>query len=130
MSLARYVWAGPNTLIGLIFVPVVWLSRGGAQVVDGVLELYGGALAPLLRHVVPLDGGAAAITFGHVVLARDRRALTLTRAHERAHVRQYELWGPFFIPAYILASLWAAVKGKGAYHGNAFEEQARRLETE
>jgi hypothetical protein len=58
-------------------------------------------------------GGALAITFGHVVLARDEAALTLTRMHERVHVRQYERWGPAFIPAYVLASAWGIITGTG-----------------
>jgi hypothetical protein len=64
------------------------------------------------------------MTLGHVVLGRDREALAQTRAHERVHVRQYERWGPAFIPAYLLASLWGFVTGAGAYHGNAFERAA------
>ena len=59
-------------------------------------------------------------------IGRDRDALEATRAHERVHVRQCELWGPFFLPAYFLASLWAVVNGRGAYHGNYFEQQARQ----
>jgi hypothetical protein len=42
-----------------------------------------------------------AITLGHVVLATTESALKKTRSHERVHVRQYERWGPFFIPAYL-----------------------------
>jgi hypothetical protein len=121
-----YVWAAPNTIIGLCLVPVVWLTRGRMQITDGVLELCGGALESLLRGV-PIPGGAAAMTLGHVVVAQDRFTLELTRAHERVHVRQCECWGPFFLPAYFLASLWAAVNGLGAYHGNYFEQQARHL---
>jgi hypothetical protein len=124
----RYLWALPNTLVGLLLLPVVRLTGGHIAVVDGVLELHGGALPLLLRYGVPLRGGAAAITFGHVILARDERSLAFTRAHERVHVRQCEWWGPLFLPAYFLASLWAAVRGTGAYHGNFFERQARRLE--
>jgi hypothetical protein len=76
----------------------------------------------------PIPGGAAAITFGHVVLGRDRRALEATRAHERVHVRQYETWGPAFIPAYVLASAWALARGGDAYERNRFERAARRTD--
>lgn len=68
------------------------------------------------------------MTLGHVVLGRDPRALAATRAHERAHVRQCEVWGPAFIPAYVLASVWALISGGGAYDGNYFERQARTCE--
>jgi hypothetical protein len=39
-------------------------------------------------------------------------------------VRQYERWGPAFLPAYLAAALWGAARGAGAYHGNFFERQA------
>jgi hypothetical protein len=76
-----------------------------------------------------LSCGASAITFGHVVLARDSWSLDATRAHERVHVRQCEIWGPAFIPAYLIAGLWALVNGTGAYTGNYFERQAKRCDT-
>src|SRR5215471_114149 len=123
MSLARYLWTFPNSLIGLIFVPVA-LMGGGVDPVDGVLELHGPLIAWILAHCIPMARGVAAITLGYVVLGRDREALLQTRAHERVHVRQYERWGPAFIPAYLLASLWGFVTGAGAYHGNAFERAA------
>ena len=126
----RYGWALPNTLLGVVLIPMVWLSRGHVRLHAGVLEMDGGLLDPLLHHCVPLAGGVDAMTLGHVVIARDRRALDRTRAHERVHVRQCERWGPFFLPAYFLASLWAAVHGQGAYHGNYFEQQARLLDSQ
>jgi hypothetical protein len=122
--LFRYLWALPYTLVGCVFVPFVILTGGRARVFRGVLELDGPLPAFWLRHVV-LVRGAAAITIGHVVLGRDATALTRTRAHERAHVRQYELWGPAFVPVYLLAGLWALVTRQGAYRGNYFERQAR-----
>lgn len=126
MTLWRYFWASPNTFIGLAVVPFVLATRGRIQVIDGVLEAYGGLLPWLLRRAIPLPGGAEAITLGHVVLARDREVLDATRAHERVHVRQYETWGPAFIPAYFLASLWAGATRRRVYEDNCFERQARR----
>ena len=123
--LLRYVWAFPNTAIGLIFVTIALLTGGRYQIVDGVLELWGGWLSSILRRI-PIAGGASAITFGHVVLARDHHSVAVTRRHERVHVRQSELWGPAFIPAYLLAGLWAFVIGAGAYQGNYFEREAVR----
>jgi hypothetical protein len=106
--LVRYVWALPNTVVGLLFVLTAMLPRGRMQVIDGVLEAHGPLICGILRHCVPIPGGASAITFGHVVLARDSWSLDTTRAHERVHVRQYEIWGPAFIPAYLIAGcgLW------------------------
>ena len=122
--LFRYLWASPNTLIGLLLVPSAMLPRGGIQIINGVLEAHGPFISAVLRHCVPIPGGACAITFGHVVLARDSRSLDATRAHERVHVRQCEMWGPAFIPAYLLAGLWGLMTGRGAYTGNYFERQA------
>jgi hypothetical protein len=34
------------------------------------------------------------------------------------------VWGPAFIPAYLLASLWALATGRNAYSGNYFERDA------
>jgi hypothetical protein len=121
----RYLWALPNTAIGLVLTAFVLLTRGRAQVVDGVLEVHGGIATDALVRL-PIAGGAAAITFGHVVIARDRVMLRITRSHERVHVRQYERWGPFFLPAYLLASCWAFMLGEGGYEGNWFEREAVR----
>ncbi|HEX8913246.1 MAG TPA: hypothetical protein VF796_12875 [Humisphaera sp.] len=125
-----YLWALPTTFVGLLFVPAA-LVGGRMQVVDGVLELYGGVVATFLARGTLLPGGASAMTLGHVVLGRDRAALDRTRSHERVHVRQVERWGPLFLPAYVIASLVAAVRGKDASRDNpferdAFEDDARR----
>lgn len=123
----RYLWALPNTLIGLLFVPLVLLTKGHLAIVDGVVELHGWIPGFVLRRCIPIRGGASAITLGHVVLGRDERCLRATRAHERVHVRQCEVWGPAFIPVYLLASVWAALGGRGAYAENYFEREAFRL---
>jgi hypothetical protein len=124
MLLFRYLWALPNTLLGLLLVLPVVVTRGSVRVVDGVLELHGWFLSCMLRGCVAIPGGAAAMTLGHVVLARDERSLCATRRHERVHVRQCELWGPAFIPAYLAAAAWGFITGRGAYRGNYFERQA------
>ena len=123
MFVVRYMWAAPTTAIGLL-VLLAGLWRAQARVVEGVLEAHGPMLAWLLVHLTRLPGGAAALTLGHVVIARDRRSLEETRAHERVHVRQYERWGAFFLPLYLLASLLALARGRSVYAGNAFERQA------
>ena len=124
LTALRYLWASPNTLIGLALVAVALLSGGRARLCRGVVESSGGAVALLLKHATLLRGGASAITFGHVVLARDRFLLDATRAHERIHVRQYERWGPLFIPAYLLCSLVLWMKGRSGYRDNPFEREA------
>jgi hypothetical protein len=127
-SLFHYLWASPTSVVGLALVPFVLLMKGHLQIVDGVLELHGPPVSWLLRRCVPIPGGALAMTLGHVVLGRDRRSLAVTRRHERVHVRQCEVWGPAFIPAYLIAASWGFVTRTGAYHGNVFERQAMRDE--
>jgi hypothetical protein len=124
-----YLWAFPTTMWGLFLAGIIVLSGGTAQVKEGVLEVCGGATDFCLRRVIGLflRGGASAMTLGHVVLARDFELLLITRAHERIHVRQCERWGPLFIPAYMVASLWAWMTGRRPYKDNFFERQAFQL---
>src|SRR3954470_4924180 len=117
---AVYLWASPITLLGLLFAPFAT----GLRIVDGVIEIHGGLAAMFLRHCTLLRGGASAMTLGHVVIARTSELLDFTRAHERVHVRQYERWGPLFIPAYLIASLVILIRGGDAYRDNPFEREA------
>jgi hypothetical protein len=123
---ALYLWAAPTSAWGLVFLPFVRFSGGGYQVVDGVLELHGGLVRAFLRDYTLLPHGAIAMTLGHVVLGLDRHALCISRDHERIHVRQCERWGPLFIPAYLLASLWIMLHpcGRDPYRDNPFEREA------
>ena len=92
-----------------------------------MLEAAGGNLATVLRVIYP-PMSIAAITLGHVVLAQSLPDLESTRAHERVHVRQYELWGPFFPFLYLLASFVALARGGDAYRDNRFEREANRYQ--
>lgn len=120
----RYAWASPTTALGFAFALLAVLTGGEVYLRKGVIEACGGLLPRLLRAAIPIAGGARALTLGHVVLAPTAPALDATRAHERVHVHQCERWGPFFIPAYLWSSAWAAVHGKDAYRDNAFEREA------
>ena len=123
-SIARYLWASPTTTLGLI--ALIAGSQGvRVRIVEGVLEAHGPALAWMLRRLTLLPNGAAAITLGHVVLGRDQRSLDATRAHERVHVRQCEVWGPLFVPAYLVGSVVAGLRGRRLYEDNPFETEAR-----
>lgn len=115
------IWASPGTLVGLVIGTVGLASGGTWQLHSGVLEFYGGFVTRFLG-MMPVR--AAAMTFGHVVLGQTSESLEFTRTHERVHVKQYERWGPFFIPAYLLfsAALWIA--GRDAYRDNPFEVEA------
>ena len=100
------------------------ISGGKMQWVDGVLEIYGGFEGHLLSEWTLLEGGASAMTLGHVVLGRDRSCLEWSREHERVHVRQCERWGPLFLPAYGIASWVVKLRGGDAYRDNPFEREA------
>jgi hypothetical protein len=119
----RYLWAAPATVPGLVLAATAWRC-GVITIVDGVVEAHGPFIRWALRHLIPLPGGAAAITLGHVVLGVDATTLETTRTHERAHVAQYERWGPLFVPAYLVASALAAARGRHFYFGNVFEVEA------
>lgn len=123
-TLAKYAWASPTTALGLLIVGLTMASGGRAGIVSGVIEAHGGFASWYLRRIVPLPGGASAMTVGHVVIGRDAASLASTREHERVHVRQCERWGPFFIPAYFAASGWAWLRGRDPYRDNPFEREA------
>ncbi|RPI90957.1 MAG: hypothetical protein EHM42_00545, partial [Planctomycetaceae bacterium] len=94
------IWAFPATLVGLSLLPFALSTGGGWRFERGVLEIHGGLVAWLLRHAIPIQGGASALTLGHVILGQDVSTLALCRDHEHVHVRQYERFGPLFmIPA-------------------------------
>lgn len=122
--LVVYLWSLPTTAIGLCLGMPALVSGGRMQWVDGVLEIHGGFVTYFLSEWTLLEGGASAMTLGHVVLGRDRGCLDWSRAHERVHVRQCERWGPFFLPAYGIASIVVKLRRGDAYRDNPFEREA------
>jgi hypothetical protein len=116
------LWTAPNTMLGLIAGWLVLAFGGRAQAVQGALEFHGGLLGRLVaRHC-----HFGAITFGHVILGVDSKVLNNVRAHEHVHIKQYERWGPLFLPAYVASSAWQLIRGRDAYLDNLFERDARR----
>ena len=113
----RLLWAGPYSLLGLLFAP--FFRRRSRR--RGVLVCEGAAWPRRLGWRY------RAITFGHVVLSVDDLD-ERTFEHEMAHVRQYERWGPAYGPAYGFSSLKALVKGRHYYRDNGFEMAARAVE--
>ncbi len=117
----RYAWASPATLVGLLLALLARFLRADIAVVDGVVEVIG-TRRPFTRSP---RWPFVAITLGHVIVARNAQMLDGCRAHERAHVRQYERWGVLFFPLYLGSSAFEFLRGRRPYWDNHFERQAR-----
>ena len=121
VRLLLLLWASPWTALGLL-AGLIGLATGGRARRRGpVIEFFGGAVAWLLRHS---PGRPGAMTLGHVVLGRTADMLDVARNHELVHVRQYQRWGPLFVPVYLLCSLGLWLAGKDPYRDNPFEREA------
>src|SRR4249919_752734 len=117
------LWTLPNTLAGLLAGTVALMRGAHATVAD----------AALVFHKVPFGPGGA-LTLGQVILhtgeSLDASALTYhckahggrdcvrLGDHERAHVYQYLVLGPLFLPLYFLCG--------GISWRNRFEQAADR----
>jgi hypothetical protein len=124
--LLRYVWPLPYTLLGLCLGGVAVLLGATVRRHHGVIEIFGGRAGAAVARL-PRMLGCSAMTLGHVILAVDRSALAQLRRHEHVHVRQYERWGPLFLPAYLLSSFVQLLRGRNPYRENHFERQAYAL---
>jgi hypothetical protein len=103
------------------------LTGGRGQARDGTWAFSGGGATAFLRYC-PLVRGASAMTLGHVILGQTGDDLDLSYEHELVHVRQYERWGPLFVPAYLAAAVWQRLQGRHPYWDNPFEREAFRAE--
>jgi hypothetical protein len=117
LRLLAYVWASPNTVIGLLFG---LLAFQRPRVTEGILvfDRHPRGSAWMLGRI-----RRAAITYGHVVVS-NRPVQGSLLAHELHHVRQYEHLGPLYLPLYVL--IWVFM----GYRGHPFEEAARLAERE
>ena len=123
LRLLSWLWASPWTAVGLA-AGAFGLATGGRVQRPGVaIEFHGGAV-PWILSQWPCGPYTMAMTLGHVVLGRAEVCLDVTRAHELVHIRQYERWGPLFIPAYLLCSALIWLRGGDAYRDNPFEREA------
>ena len=118
-SLLKYLWAGPASAVGLAVAAISVFAQARVSVHSGVLEV---SFRTQDRRSLPFT----AITLGHVVIAASLDEQVRLRAHERAHVAQYEVWGPFFLVAYPIESMFQLLLGRRPYLDNRFELQARR----
>jgi len=125
--LLAYAWASPNTVLGVLFGLVMLGLGGRVQIVAGIAEFHSG-IAGRFFASRPHPFCFGAITLGHVILGTCQKQLAALRAHEHVHVRQYEHWGIFFLPAYALSSLWEVSHGRCGYRNNFFERQAYAVE--
>lgn len=123
---AGTLWTLPNSLLGLIV--------GGAALLAGAHAHFSRRDAALVFHKVPWGPGGA-MTLGNVILhtgdTLDTLCITYAHRaghceeppvrigdHERAHVYQYMLLGPLFLPVYLLCG--------GISVRNPFERAADR----
>jgi len=112
-----YLWNSPNTLLGCVGALG---GRGTWQREERICEVCGGWLTALLQCWKLAD----AITLGDMVLYADESMVPVLRAHEMVHVHQSRRWGPFFLPAYGLESLWQWLRTGEGYRNNRFERAA------
>ena len=114
------IWVLPVTLLvqGLF-----WLMRFDLHSVD-----ESGAYVYLAPKWFPM-GNVQAITLGSTITFREEKLITerLLR-HEREHIKQWRMLGVFFLPLYILASVYAGVVYQDGYRSNIFEIKARSKE--
>ena len=123
LSVVRYVWASPATLIGLFLSLPAFAAGAKGCIVEGAIEIAGGRIATCIS-MLPRGCRFGAITFGHVIIGVDRATLSCCRVHEHVHVRQYERWGVLFFPLYLSSSLLQLVRRRDPYLDNAFEREA------
>jgi hypothetical protein len=122
----RIAWASPASALGLVMTALLLPFGAELRVLKGVLEVC-------LRSRSSSSGSQesdrrlpfAAITFGHVVIARTHADHVRLRAHERVHVKQYERWAVLFLLAYPAESLLQLLLGRRPHLDNRFEVQAR-----
>lgn len=120
-----YIWASPATMIGLVLAFMAAVSGGKLSIRNGVVEASGGLGKRLLADKGRLFRGGAAMTLGHVIIARDAACMERSREHEWMHVRQFERWGPFLLPVNWAIAIWLRWRGLDPYLDHPFEQPKR-----
>ena len=122
LRLILLVWVSPNSLIGILIGMLGLVSGGHMQIRQNCVEFHGGLVTWLLGLLPPR--GVMAMTLGHTIIGQTQIGLADCREHEQVHVRQYERWGPLFIPAYLGCSVYLWLNKRDAYRENPFEIEA------
>jgi len=123
LQIVAFVWASPYTVVGLLIGGVGLCTGSRVRLRGRVIEFYGGGLKRLVNQM-PEGQFIMAFTLGHIIFGQTDAALDISREHELVHVRQFELWGPFMGPAYMLCSLYLWLTGRRPYRDNPFEREA------
>ncbi len=126
IRLWRLIWASPNTILGVAIGLIGMLFGARWQIRQGCIEFHSGLVDHVLK-MMPTGSGALAMTLGHTILGQTPKALDIARDHEHIHVRQYERWGPLFIPAYLICSGYLWTRRKDPYRDNPFEVEAYKI---
>jgi hypothetical protein len=110
-----FAWTLPNTALGVVAGLLTFQApriHGGALVFDRHARGLTWAMLRMNR---------TAMTLGFVIVSGQPLSDELL-AHEREHIRQYCVWGPLYIPAYLALTI------PYGYTRNPFEVAARRAE--
>jgi hypothetical protein len=113
LTVLGFVWTLPNTVLGLVLGLLTFQTPrlcGGALVFDRAPRGLTRAMRAANR---------AAMTVGFVIVSGVRVEGRLLD-HERHHIRQYMVWGPLFIPVYLLLAV------PYGYRRHPMERAARR----
>lgn len=127
LKLSRMLWAAPCTVLGLMLCAFASLFGARVRWVDGAWECCLPS-ASVATKWLTCRQRYVAITLGHAIFALSEDDLRCWHAHERVHVRQFEMLGALMLIAYPAASVWAWLRGQDAYMGNFFERQAYQIE--
>jgi hypothetical protein len=120
------VWrALPGDLLGLMVMRGCGIAAPTREVEAGdvaVLLVEDARIRRWFRaQLIPVR----AQTLGRFVFARETVPADIL-AHECEHIRQWERFGPFYLPLYFGSSALALLQGRRPYRDNAFESAARR----
>jgi len=132
LHLVGYLWSLPNTLIGLLLVPLY--APQSIEWCDGCLEVIAGERKDGSTRIFFKPSGQ---TFGWIIFyaTEEKRQKASLRVHERVHVTQGFIGGPLFALTYLLCFAWSFTRNGfkdwySAYMRNPFEIQAYRIQDE